>query len=126
VIAKAPGAGHFGPTVVSYLLYQYHHQPVTQPLLLEQLWELGVEVSAGQLSQLLTHSNDEFHQEKDAVLAVGIEVSRYLQTEETGARQEGKNGYCTYIGNDLLAWFKSTQSKSRVNFLELLRAEQRD
>jgi hypothetical protein len=126
VIAKAPGAGHFGPTVVSYLLYQYHHQPVTQPLLLEQLWELGVEVSAGQLSQLLTHSNDEFHQEKDAVLAVGIEVSRYLQTDDTGARHESKNGYCTSIGNDLFAWFKSTQSKSRVNFLELLRAEQRD
>ena len=126
VIAKAPGDGHFGPTLVSYILYQYHHQHVTQPLLLEHLLELGVEISAGQLSQILTHGNDEFHQEKEAVLSVGIEVSRYLQTDDTGARHEGKNGYCTYIGNDLFAWFKSTQSKSRVNFLELLRAEQRD
>ena len=126
MIAKAPGAGHFGPTLVSYILYQYHHQHVTQPLLLEQLLELGVEISAGQLSQILTHGNDEFHQEKDAVLSAGIEVSRYLQSDDTGARHEGKNGYCTYIGNDLFAWFKSTQSKSRVNFLELLRAEQSD
>lgn len=126
VIAKAPGAGHFGPTLVSYILYQYHHQHVTQPLLLEHLLELGVEISAGQLSQILTHGNDELHQEKEAVLAVGIEVSRYLQTDDTGARHEGKNGYCTYIGNELFAWFKSTQSKSRVNFLELLRAEQSD
>ena len=126
VIAKAPGAGHFGPTLVSYILYQYHHQHVTQPLLLEHLLELGVEISAGQLSQILTPSTDEFHQEKEAVLAVGIEVSRYLQTDDTGARHEGKNGYCTYIGNELFAWFKSTQSKSRVNFLELLRAEQSD
>jgi hypothetical protein len=93
VIAKAPGTGHFGPTLVSYILYQYHHQHVTQPLLLEQLLELGVEISAGQLSQILTHSNDEFHQEKDAVLSAGIEASRYLQTDDTGARHEGKNGY---------------------------------
>jgi hypothetical protein len=126
VIAKAPGAGHFGPTLVSYILYQYHHPHVTQPLLLEPLLELGVEISAGQLSQVLTHSNDKFHQEKEAVLSAGIEVSRYLQTDDTGARHEGKNGYCTYIGNDLFAWFKSTQSKSRVNFLELLGAERSD
>jgi Transposase IS66 family len=126
VIAKAPGEGHFGPTVVSYLLYQYHHQPVTQPLWLEHLLELGVEISAGQLSQILTLSLDDFHQEKEAMLSAGIEVSRYLQADDTGARHEGKHGYCTYIGKDLVAWFKSTQSKSRVNFLELLRAEQRD
>src|SRR5918998_2860014 len=103
VIAKAPGDGHFAPTLVSYILYQYHHQHVTQPLLLEHLLELGVEISAGQLSQILTLRLDDFHQEKDAVLSVGIEVSRYLQADDTGARHKGKNGYCTYIGNDLFA-----------------------
>lgn len=126
MIAKAPGAGHYGLTLVSYILYHYHHRHVTQPLWLEQLLELGVEISAGQLSPILPHGNDEFHQEKDAVLWAGIEVSRYLQTDDTGARHGGKKGYCTSIGNDLLAWFKSTPSKSRVNFLELVRAEQSD
>jgi hypothetical protein len=28
---------HFGPTLRSFILYQYHHQRVTQPLLLHQL-----------------------------------------------------------------------------------------
>jgi hypothetical protein len=126
VIAKAPGEGHFAPRLVSYILSPYHHQPVTQPLVLKHLLELGVEISAGQLSQILTHGNDEFHQEKEAVLSAGIEVSGYLQTDDTGARHEGKKGYCTSSGNDLFGWFKSTQSKSRVNFLELLRAQQSD
>jgi hypothetical protein len=40
--------------------------------------------------------------------------------DDTGARHNGKNGYCTHIGNELFAWFKSTESKSRINFLELL------
>jgi hypothetical protein len=127
--AKVPQAlrgGHYGLTLVSYLLYQYYHQHVTQPLLLEQLGEWGIEISAGQLSQLLTEGQEDFHREKQGLLSAGIEVSRYLQTDDTGARHRGKNGYCTYIGNELFAWFESTQSKSRVNFLELLRAEHTD
>ena len=37
------------------------------------------------------------------------------------ARHDGKNGYCTAIGNDLFAYFESTDSKSRLNFLKVLR-----
>ena len=50
VIAKAPAGGHYGATFVPYVLHQYHHQHVTQPLLLEQLKELGFKISAGKLS----------------------------------------------------------------------------
>ena len=32
----------------------------------------------------------------------------------------------TYIGNEFFAWFESTESKSRVNFLSLLRAGHQD
>ncbi|MCP4336406.1 MAG: transposase, partial [Mycoplasma sp.] len=38
------------------------------------------------------------------------------------ARHNGKNGCCTHIGNEFFAWFESTGSKSRINFLELLSA----
>lgn len=44
--------GHYGPEWVSYVLHQYPHQHVTQPLLLEQLHDFGIEISAGQLSHL--------------------------------------------------------------------------
>ena len=126
VSAKAPAGGHYRSTLVSYILHQYHHQHVTQPLLLEQLKELGFKISAGQLSALLIEGKGGFHREKDELLEAGKEVSRYLQTDDTGARHKGKNGYCTYIGNELFAWFESTESKSRVNFLGLLGAAHSD
>jgi hypothetical protein len=129
ITAKAPaslGGGHFGPALVSYILYQYHHQHVTQPLLWEHLIDLGVDISSGQLNRLVTEGKDRFHQEKDEILSAGIEVSRYLHTDDTTARHGGKNGYCTHIGNELFAWFSSTESKSRVNFLGLLRADHKD
>jgi hypothetical protein len=114
--------GHDGAQPKSYVLYQYHHQHVTQPLLLEHLHDLGIEISAGQLNHLLTQKHEDFHAEKDGLLEAGLQVSNHIQVDDTGARHDGKNGYCTFIGNELFAWFESTQSKSRVNFLELLRA----
>jgi hypothetical protein len=46
--------------------------------------------------------------------------------DDTGARHQGKNGYCTHIGNESFSWFESTWSKSRINFLRLLRAGHSD
>ena len=54
------------------------------------------------------------------MLETGIRCSRYLQTDDTGARHKGQNGYCTVIVNDLLTWFGTTASKSQENFLTLL------
>ena len=123
--ATAIRGGHDGPQLVSYLLHPYYHAHVTQPLLLAQLHDWGIEISAGQLNHLLTEGHDAFHQEKAELKAAGLATSSYLQADDTGARHPGRNGYCTYIGNEQFAWFASTESKSRVNFLELLQAERR-
>jgi Transposase IS66 family len=118
--------GHYGANLIGYILNQYHHAQVTEPLLLEQLWEFGIDISAGQLQRILTENKDLFHQEKSEVLAAGLRSSSYIGTDDTGARHQGKNGYCTAIGNDLFAYFESTDSKSRLNFLQVLQGSQRD
>jgi Transposase IS66 family len=117
---------HFGPMVISFILYQYHHQHVTQPLLWEQLDQLGIEISTGQISRILTEEKQAFHREKAALLPAGLEVSTYVQVDDTGARHQGHNGFCTHIGNEWFAYFESTDSKSRQNFLEVLRGASSD
>jgi hypothetical protein len=111
---------HFGARLRSFIDYQYHHQHVTQPLLLQQLRDYGVDISAGELNRLLTENKDLFHQEKKELLSAGLGVSSYIHVDDTGARHQGNNGYCTHIGNEWFAWFESTGSKSRINFLQLL------
>jgi len=117
---------HFGAQLVSYILYQHHHCQTTQPLLLEQLREWGVELSSGQINHLLLSGKDRFHCEKDTLLQTGLAVSPYITVDDSGARHQGKNGYVTQMGNEFFAWFQSTDSKSRINFLELLRAGKSD
>jgi len=73
-------------------------------------------------SDILTENNGDFNGEKDDLLQAGLTVSSYAQVDDTGQRHEGKNGFCTCISNDLFAFFTSSDSKSRINFLEILRA----
>jgi Transposase IS66 family len=114
--------GHFGPTLRSYVLYQHYQNHVTQPLIHEELLELGIDISAGQINRLLTEGHEEFHAEKDGLLPAAREVSAYFQADDTGARHLGKNAYTTVIANPFFASFSTTQSKSRINFLKLLAA----
>jgi len=117
---------HFGSTLTAFILYQYYHAHVTQPLILEQLREYGVNISSGQMNRIITEKKDQYHEEKEMILSTGLKMSGHINVDDTGARHNGKNGYCTHIGNEFFAWFKSTESKSRINFLKLLQGQQND
>ena len=56
------------------------------------------------------------------MLRAGLASASWLTVDDTGARHKARNGFCTHIGNDRFAFFATTGSKSRLNFLELLRA----
>jgi hypothetical protein len=118
-----PAGSHFGSRLISYILEQYYHARVTQPLLLEQLHDFDIDISAGQLSRILTEGHAAFHQEKAEVLAAGLGVASHIGTDDTGARHRGHTGYCTVISHDLFTCFASTECKSRLNFLRVLHGQ---
>ena len=117
---------HFGPELIAYCLDQYHGRCVTRPQLLEQLLGYGVDISSGELDNILIVDKEIFHEEKAAVFEAGIAHSDHLNTDDTGAKHNGKNGVCTHIGSPLFCYFESTASKSRTNFLEILRGRHTD
>jgi len=117
---------HFGSALRSYIIYQHNNQLVTQPLLLEWLRELGISISSGEINRILNDEKEDFHNESIEILRAGLQESKYIQTDDTGARHKGKNGYCTQIGNIFFTYFASRRYKSRINFLEILRAGYED
>ena len=54
--------------------------------------------------------------------APGSRAAAWITVDDTGARHQAKNGFCTQIGNAHFTSFVTTASKSRLNFLALLRA----
>jgi hypothetical protein len=114
--------GHFGPALRRFVLAQYHQGQVTVPRLVAMLDAIGIAVSKRQAVRLLIDRQDRFRAEARDVLRAGLATAPWVTVDDTGARHKAKNGFCTQIGNDRFAWFGTTGSKSRLNFLELLRA----
>ena len=72
--------------------------------------------------RMLIGGQEPFVVEARDVLRAGLATAAWISVDDTGARHKGSNGFCTQIGNDHFTWFGTTDSKSRLNFLKLLRA----
>jgi hypothetical protein len=115
-------SGHFGPELRRFVLAQYHQGQVTMPRLRALLRAFGILISKRQLGRLLIAGQDSFLTEARDVLRAGLSSAAWITVDDTGARHKAANGFCTQIGNAHFAWFGTTDSKSRLNFLHLLRA----
>jgi len=113
---------HFGPQLRRFVLAQYHQAQTTVPRLVTLLRSLGLFVSKRQVVRLLIEGQDGFLTEARDVLRAGLISAPWITADDTGARHKASNGFCTQMGNAHFAWFGTTGSKSRLNFLELLRA----
>jgi len=124
VVAALPEGidGHFGPELRRFVLAQYHQGQVTVPRLVELLRGFGILISKRQIVRLLIAGKESFLNEARGVLRAGLTNAPWVSVDDTGARHKAKNGFCTQIGNAQFTWFGTTGSKSRLNFLELLRA----
>src|SRR5436309_692833 len=124
VIAPMPAGitGHFGPELRRFVLAQCHQGQVTVPRLVAQLRAIGVLISKRQVVRLLNAGQDAFLDEAREVLRAGLATADWVSVDDTGARHRHRNGTCTQLGNEHFAAFATTGSKSRLNFLEVLRA----
>ena len=118
--------GHFGPELRRFALVQYHQGQMTVPRLLAVLLAVGILISKRQLVRLLIAGQDSFLAESRDVLRAGLASAAWITVDDTGARHKAANGFCTQIGNPHFAWFGTTASKNRGNFLDLLRADHGD
>jgi len=114
--------GHFGSELRRFVLAQYHQGQMTVPRLVTLLRGFGIVVSKRQVMRLLIEGQDGFLAEARDVLRAGLTSAAWITVDDTGARHKAANGFCTQIGNAHFAWFGTTGSKSRLNFLALLRA----
>ena len=124
VIAPMPAGivGHFGAELRRFVLFQYHQGQVTVPRLLAQLQAIGILISKRQVLRLLNEGQGTFLNEAREVLRAGLVAASWISVDDTGARHQHRNGVCTQLGNEHFAAFATTGSKSRLNFLKVLRA----
>lgn len=128
IVAPLPAGtrGHYGPELQRLILSLYHGAQTTVERLTALLCDMGVVISKRQVVRLLNARQEGFVAEQDAVLRAGLETATWVSVDDTGARHQSRNGFTTQIGNAVFTWFGTTFSKSRLNFLELLRVGDND
>ena len=95
------------------------------PRLLAQLGRRHRHLQAAARTSVIA-GQDGFLAENREVLRAGLSSAAWVTVDDTGARHKAANGFCTQVGNAHFAWFGTTASKSRLNFLHLLRAGHSD
>jgi hypothetical protein len=115
---------HFGPCLKAFVINVYA-QGMTQPEIHTFLQGWGIEISSGQINNLLLNEAEAFAKVSEEILTAGLKNADYIRADDTGEKHEHKNGYCTHIGGKYFAYYKTTFSKSRENFLDILLQEKK-
>lgn len=111
----------FGPGVRTLVLTLYFATGTSEPKILELLASVGVEMSAGELSRLLTHEVEAFHKESEEIQQAGLESSPWQQIDDTKTRVNGVNQHCHVLGNPLFTIYRTMPRKDRPTVLAVLR-----
>ena len=111
--------GEFGPNVKVSIITLYHEANMTQPALKRFLNAAGLVISKATISRMLTDKHEVFHQEKEAILDAGLQAP-YQQTDDTGARVNGKNYHVHILCNPFFTAYFTRHKKDRLTLLEIL------
>src|SRR3954447_19652533 len=123
VAALPPGiVGGVGPHLRRFLLAAHVQGQVTSERLTTMLSGLGLMISKRQVVRLLCGPLDRFITEEQAVLRAGLATAAWISVDDTSARHARAEGVTTQIGDARFSAFRTGTSKSRLNFLALLRA----
>ena len=117
-----PGyAGEFGPGLKSLCLLFSHLCNMTEPKIADLLANMGILISDGQISKLLTSAHEQFQEEKEAIVEAGLSSSPWQHIDDTGTRVNGQNRHCQVICNPLYTAYSTTERKDRLTVIDVLR-----
>jgi hypothetical protein len=111
----------FGSDLKAFAAELYYVGRVTENKIHRILTDFGIIISEGEISNILTKEKSEaFATEKADIFQMGMMQAKYFQTDDTGARHQGKNYYLHYFGNDKFSSYFIEKSKSRSTIRKIL------
>ena len=113
--------GEYGPNVKTLCVMFSHLCHMTEPKIGEWFANMGIVISAGQISHFLTEGHEIFHREKAEIVEAGLNSSPWQHMDDTGTRVDGVNWHCQVICNPLYTAYFTTARKDRLTVIDVLR-----
>jgi hypothetical protein len=117
-----PGyGGQFGPGIKSMILTLYFGVGTSEPKIREFLVNMGVQISKGEISDLLIQKQETFHAESEAVYEAGLRSSPWQQSDHTETRVNGERRHCQVVCNPAYTSYHTRPKVDRLTALDVLR-----
>ena len=112
--------GEFGPNLRTQVLVLYYGCQMTEGKIHDWLSQIGIQISEGQISNLLIKGHEQFHQEASVSYQASLEACPWQHIDDTGTRVNGDNHYCHLVDSPLATHYRTLPSKSRLSILKVL------
>jgi hypothetical protein len=112
--------GEFGPGLRSLVVTLYYAAEMTEPKIVDFLENMGILISAGQVSNLLIKKQDHWHAEKEAVYLAGLQSTIWQHVDDTATRVNGENQHCHIVCNPLYSAYFTRPRKDRLTVIDIL------
>jgi hypothetical protein len=98
----------------------YYAAGMSEPKIVELLKQMGVSISAGQVSNLLSKNIGEWEAEAQAVLMAGLKSTSWQHMDDTPTRVNGVNSYCHILSNPFYSGYATRARKDRLTVISVL------
>jgi hypothetical protein len=113
--------GEFGPNLKSLCVLFAHLCNMTEPKIGDLLANVGILISDGQISNMLSSGQEQLQPEKEAIVEAGLSSSPWQHIDDTGTPVNGRNRHCQVLCNPLYTAYTTTLRKDRLTILDVLR-----
>lgn len=124
-MAKVPNGyeGGFGPGIKAEIINMKYINNMSEPKIVESLQSHNTIISPAYVSNRLTDPNNmqPFIDEKNDLFQAALEVSPFIQIDDTGSRVNGTGHYVQILCNDFFTAFFTVPRKDRLTVLDILR-----
>ncbi|MEO1448476.1 MAG: transposase [Bacteroidota bacterium] len=121
-----PGAvAGIGSSLRSFIQILHHGGDMTHRKISELLDHLGIELSSGTISEVLTRS-DWVEAEYEALFPTCVGESPYVQMDSTASRQQGKGMHTQVMCGEFFSLFSTQQGRSRADVYAALQGQSRE
>jgi hypothetical protein len=117
-------SGEFGPGLHTLALELYYAGLMSEPKILDLFRSVGVQISAGEISNLVIQDHAAFHAEKAALYRAGLASSPWQHIDDTSTRVAGENWFCHIVCNPLFSAYFTLRGKDRLTVIDVLRDRQ--
>lgn len=119
-LPASAGKGQYGAGVKTLVNVLYHYGNVTSKTLEGIINNLGVQISAGTISNILKAEHDWAVEQQRSILKAGLNVNETVQMDCTGNLQKGENKTTHLLTGPLFSVFYTLDGKSRLACLTAL------